>query len=84
MFRSSRTLISSAIQFATEQMFFGREDDFRYVRTKLEGASQGVVIVFCGDRRVGKSSILYQVLNGRLGERFMPVFVDLQEMVIRF
>ena len=65
-----------------ERMFFGREDDFRYVRTKLEGASQGVVIVFCGDRRVGKSSILYQVLNGRLGERFVPVFVDLQEMVV--
>ncbi|MFY9608983.1 MAG: two-component regulator propeller domain-containing protein [Blastocatellia bacterium] len=65
-----------------ERMFFGREDDFRYVRTKLEGVSQGVVIVFCGDRRVGKSSILYQVLNGRLGERFVPVFVDLQEMVV--
>lgn len=66
----------------TEAMFYGREDDFRYVRTKLEGANQGVVIVFCGERRVGKSSILYQVLNGRLGERFIPVFVDLQEMVI--
>jgi ligand-binding sensor domain-containing protein len=66
----------------TEKMFYGREDDFRYVRTKLEGVSQGVVIVFCGERRAGKSSILYQVLNGRLGERFIPVFVDLQEMVI--
>jgi ligand-binding sensor domain-containing protein len=66
----------------TEKMFFGREDDFRYVRTKLEGVSQGVVIVFCGERRAGKSSILYQVLNGRLGDRFIPVFVDLQEMVI--
>src|SRR5262249_4499678 len=66
----------------TEKMFFGREDDFRYVRTKLEGVSQGVVIVFCGERRVGKSSILYQVLNGRLGARFVPVFVDMQEMVI--
>ncbi len=66
----------------TEQMFYGREDDFRYVRTKLEGVSQGVVIVFCGERRVGKSSILYQVLNGRLGDRFIPVFVDMQEMVI--
>ena len=66
----------------TEKMFYGREDDFRYVRTKLEGVSQGVVIVFCGERRAGKSSILYQVLNGRLGERFIPVFVDMQEMVI--
>ncbi|HEY6332649.1 MAG TPA: two-component regulator propeller domain-containing protein [Blastocatellia bacterium] len=66
----------------TESMFYGREDDFRYVRTKLESANQGVVIVFCGERRVGKSSILYQVLNGRLGSRFVPVFVDMQEMVI--
>ena len=66
----------------TEDMFFGREDDFRYVRTKLESANQGVVIVFCGERRVGKSSILYQVLNGRLGARFIPVFVDMQEMVV--
>jgi ligand-binding sensor domain-containing protein/AAA+ ATPase superfamily predicted ATPase len=66
----------------SEKMFFGREDDFRYVRTKLEGASQGVLIVFCGERRVGKSSILYQVMNGRLGARFVPVFVDMQEMVI--
>jgi ligand-binding sensor domain-containing protein len=66
----------------TETMFYGREDDFRYVRTKLDSANQGVVIVFCGERRVGKSSILYQVLNGRLGARFVPVFVDMQEMVI--
>lgn len=66
----------------SENMFYGREDDFRYVRTKLENVNQGVVIVFCGERRVGKSSILYQVLNGRLGERFIPVFVDMQEMVI--
>jgi ligand-binding sensor domain-containing protein/AAA+ ATPase superfamily predicted ATPase len=66
----------------TSQMFYGREDDFRYVRTKLEGTSQGVVIVFCGERRAGKSSILYQVAGGRLGDRFIPVFIDLQEMVI--
>lgn len=65
-----------------EAMFFGREDDFRYVRTKLEGSSQGVVVVLCGDRRTGKSSVLYQILNGRLGARFIPVFVDLQEMVV--
>ena len=65
-----------------EAMFFGREDDFRYVRTKLEGAAQGVVIVLCGDRRTGKSSILYQIQNGRLGGRFIPVFIDMQEMVV--
>lgn len=66
----------------SESMFFGREDDFRYVQTKLEGSSQGTVVVLCGERRTGKSSILYQILNGRLGERFIPVFIDLQEMVV--
>lgn len=64
------------------QMFFGREDDFNYVRKKLEGAAQGLVIVFCGERRTGKSSILYQIQNGRLGTRFVPVFIDMQEMII--
>ncbi|MBX7220406.1 MAG: carboxypeptidase regulatory-like domain-containing protein [Blastocatellia bacterium] len=63
-------------------MFFGREDDFNYVRKKLEGAAQGIVIVFCGERRAGKSSILYQIHNGRLGRRFVPVFIDMQEMII--
>ncbi|MFY9224536.1 MAG: two-component regulator propeller domain-containing protein [Blastocatellia bacterium] len=64
-------------------MFFGREDDFNYLKIKLEGAAQGgIVLVLCGERRAGKSSILYQVLNGRLGESFIPVFIDLQEMVV--
>jgi hypothetical protein len=67
----------------TPAMFFGREDDFNYLKTKLEGSAQGgMVLVLCGERRAGKSSILYQVLNGRLGDGFIPVFIDLQEMVI--
>jgi ligand-binding sensor domain-containing protein/AAA+ ATPase superfamily predicted ATPase len=64
-------------------MFFGREDDFQYVARKFEGAQQGLVIVFCGERRTGKSSILYQIMNGRIGDKFVPVFVDMQEMIIR-
>lgn len=67
----------------TPAMFFGREDDFNYLKTKLEGAAQGgIVLVLFGERRAGKSSILYQVLNGRLGDNFIPVFIDLQEMVV--
>lgn len=67
----------------TPSMFFGREDDFNYLKIKLEGTAQGgVVLVFCGERRAGKSSILYQILNERLGDRYIPVFIDLQEMVV--
>ncbi|MFQ3581513.1 MAG: two-component regulator propeller domain-containing protein [Chloracidobacterium sp.] len=67
----------------SQAMFFGREDDFQYVARKLEGTPQGLVIVFCGERRTGKSSILYQIANGRLGEAFAPVFIDMQEMLVR-
>lgn len=64
-------------------MFFGRQDEFDYLKSKLAGAAQGgVVMVFCGERRAGKSSILYQILNGRLGKHYIPVFIDLQEMVV--
>lgn len=67
----------------SQAMFFGREDDFQYVARKLEGTPQGLVIVFCGERRTGKSSILYQMAGGRLGEAFTPVFIDMQEMLVR-
>lgn len=67
----------------SQAMFFGREDDFQYVARKLEGTPQGLVIVFCGERRTGKSSILYQMANGRLGAAFVPVFIDMQEMLVQ-
>ncbi len=62
----------------TREMFFGREDDFQYVAKKIGGAKSNQVLVFCGERRSGKTSILFQILNGRLGERFLPVLVDMQ------
>ena len=61
-----------------KEMFFGREDDFQFIRKNLERKDSGVCIVLCGERRSGKTSILYQVLNGRLGDRFQPVLIDLQ------
>jgi AAA+ ATPase superfamily predicted ATPase len=62
----------------TKEMFFGRQDDFNYVVKKIGGAKSNQVLVFCGERRSGKTSILFQILNGRLGERFLPVLVDMQ------
>ena len=67
----------------SKDMFFGREDDFRFIRDKLVNSPTGLIIVLAGERRSGKTSILYQILNGRLGERFVPVFIDMQAMTIR-
>ena len=65
----------------SREMFFGREDVFEFLDTKLE---QGVdvAIVLHGQRRTGKTSILYQIKEGRLGPQFIPVFIDIQEMVV--
>ncbi len=67
----------------TPEMFFGRAEDFEFIRTKLEGQRQGCVILLCGERRAGKTSILYQILNHRLGPDLLPVFLDMQELVVQ-
>jgi ligand-binding sensor domain-containing protein/AAA+ ATPase superfamily predicted ATPase len=63
-------------------MFFGREDDFRFVQAKLGKGETGLVIVFAGERRSGKTSILFQILNGRLGDQFVPILLDMQAMTV--
>ncbi len=62
----------------TKEMFFGREDEFFFVYRKIGESKSNQIVVFCGDRRSGKTSILFQILLGRLGERFLPILVDLQ------
>jgi hypothetical protein len=64
-------------------MFFGREDEFAYIRKKFSAEKEGGIVVLCGARRSGKTSILFQVSGGRLGESFLPVLTDMQSMTIR-
>ncbi|MDQ1328938.1 MAG: hypothetical protein QG641_2224, partial [Candidatus Poribacteria bacterium] len=66
----------------SDDMFFGREDDFRFVQAKLGTGETGLVIVFAGERRSGKTSILFQILNGRLGDQFVPILLDMQAMTV--
>jgi len=62
----------------TKAMFFGREDDFQFVIRKIGMGTTNQIVVFCGDRRSGKTSILFQIMNGRLGKKFLPVLIDMQ------
>ena len=64
------------------KLFFGREDDFAFIKTKFTGGKEGGLIVLCGARRSGKTSILFQILEGRLGDEFLPVLIDMQSMAI--
>ncbi len=65
------------------EMFFGRKEDFQFIKTRLQSQHHGCVILLYGERRSGKTSILHQIVNGRLGSRFVPVFVDMQGMVVQ-
>jgi hypothetical protein len=62
----------------SREMFFGREDDFAFVARKVGEARSNQIVVLCGERRSGKTSILFQILDGRLGEGFLPVLIDMQ------
>jgi len=64
----------------SREMFFGRMDEFRFIERSLENGRKTALIVLFGERRSGKSSILYQLLNGQLGPAFLPIFVDMQIM----
>jgi hypothetical protein len=61
---------------SSSEMFFGREDVFAFVRQTLIGAHRDNVIVLYGQRRSGKTSVLYQ-MRERLDPRYLCVFVDL-------
>jgi len=63
-------------------MFFGRQEDFDNIRKRVDSASTGGVLVLCGSRRSGKTSILFQIKNGSLGAGFLPVLIDMQSMTV--
>ena len=63
-------------------MFFGRKVEFELARKRFKDAEGGQLLVFCGERRSGKTSILYQIAQGRLGSEYLPVLIDMQSMAI--
>ncbi|MBP6786315.1 MAG: hypothetical protein KA170_01900 [Candidatus Promineofilum sp.] len=64
-----------------QEMFFGREDIFEFIRQTLTGKHRDQVIVLYGQRRTGKTSILYQ-LHRRLDPRYLCIFVDLHGLLM--
>ncbi|MFZ4414421.1 MAG: ATP-binding protein [Bacteroidales bacterium] len=63
-----------------QEMFFGRDNEFNYIKEKFSNTENGLILTLAGERRSGKTSILFQILNGRLGFGFLPIFIDMQAM----
>lgn len=64
------------------KMFFGRDEDFAYVRERVTAGGSGGIILLGAARKTGKSSFLFQIANGRLGDDVLPVLVDMQMMEV--
>jgi HEAT repeat protein len=62
----------------SKEMFFGRGDVFKFIQDNISSAAQKNVLILQGERRTGKTSILYQVQNF-LGSEYIGVFLDGQE-----
>ena len=63
------------------EMFFGRSDVFDFIHQALSGQHQDNVLVLYGQRRTGKTSILYQ-MDRNLSDRYLCVFIDLHGLAL--
>ncbi|MEE9151343.1 MAG: ATP-binding protein, partial [Thermoplasmata archaeon] len=66
------------IKPGSKEMFFGREHVFEFIKNNISSISQKNVLILQGERRTGKTSILYQ-LPDILGSEYICVFLDGQE-----
>ena len=56
-------------------LFAGREDLFHWLAEQLaQGASDPLLII--GPAQMGKTAVLQQIQNGRLGPAFFPLYLD--------
>lgn len=60
------------------QMFFGRQDLFEWVRDNVSGAYQEQPLLLYGERRMGKTSVLYQLQANPPTPQHVCLLFDLQ------
>ncbi len=63
----------------TPEMFYGRQPIFTWIQENLSGTYQDNVLVLYGERRTGKTSVLYQ-LHYHLPDTYAFVLIDLQSI----
>lgn len=73
---------------SSEWLFVGRDDVFAWLAANL-GAPRPNALLLYGERRIGKTSTLYQLVEGSRGQSIrqaggrvlIPVYLDLQRLV---
>ena len=64
----------------TNEMFFGRVEDLAWIGRQLE-AKNNLIIGLFGPRRIGKTSLLHQIKQGRATQAVSPILLDTQQFV---
>lgn len=68
----------AGLPIKTAEMFFGRQEDKEWIAQNIGGAHQQNVLVLHGERRVGKTSILYQLENDPPTPRHICILFNLE------
>ena len=63
-----------------DSIFVGRQSIFGWLQEKSRNREGSTPLILEGMPGIGKSSILKQVMSGRLGVGIIPVFIDLIDM----
>ncbi|MBK7920134.1 MAG: AAA family ATPase, partial [Chloroflexi bacterium] len=81
-------VVGKPLTAASESLYVGREDVFRWIEENLIGKTQPHTLILYGQRRMGKTSTLYQLVGGHRGKNIreypgypiFPVYIDLQRL----
>lgn len=81
-------VVGKPLTAASESLYMGREDIFRWIEENLIGKTQPHTLILYGQRRMGKTSTLYQLVGGQRGKNIreypgypiFPVYIDLQRL----
>ncbi len=68
---------NSGTPIRDSRMFYGRQDDVHILQEKLTNTPSNSVVVLSGQRRSGKTSLLYQLVNTEVLQPHIPVFIDM-------
>ena len=60
------------------KMFYGREADIAFLKNNLTRTSAQTVIILYGQRRSGKTTLLFHLVNSPVLEGHIPVLIDMQ------
>ncbi len=82
-------VVGKPLTSASESLYVGRRDVFSWIEENLIGKTQPHTLILYGQRRMGKTSTLYQLIDGKLGQPIReypdypiyPVYIDLQRLV---